>query len=246
MAIILVTFTLGAIGNFVYSKVEVAAVLWTISLFALADFLLSLGKLSVISGVKRFAVDGVVVAFLWLPSYPIMHELYRSQHAALISGDLKPFNGGSSHATISPTIKIDEGGSFIWAGKKGPIFTLDREDFSINRDNRGRLLVSTQVRDGMGNFVGTIKNNHWEVSNSKTACWDKNYTDKALEIMDGRGRIVLQLQFLDPDTIELQVDWRDERGDRVKLVGKGYTDRDGIKPIFKYPSTEHWGEFDEQ
>jgi len=75
----------------------------------------------------------------------------------------------------------------------------------------------------------------------KSSCWDKNYADDLLEVKDGRGRVVLQIRLL-PDVVQLQVEWADRNF--TVMEDRKYTEEDGITPVFKYPSDEHWGELD--
>jgi len=100
-------------------------------------------------------------------------------------------------------------------------------------------------RDRSGNLVANVKDNHWDVSDSKQSCWDKNYTNDALEVKDGRGRVVLQVRLL-ADGVRLQAEWHDENGKLLlQFTDNRYTDYDGIAPLFKYPSSDHWGEMTE-
>jgi hypothetical protein len=71
--------------------------------------------------------------------------------------------------------------------------------------------------------------------------WDKNYTDDSLEVKDGRGRVVLQVRML-PDRVEFQAEYPD--GDTGLLEDGFYSKEDGITPMFKYPSSDYWRDFD--
>jgi hypothetical protein len=104
--------------------------------------------------------------------------------------------------------------------------------------------------------------NHWTVSKSQSAVWDKNYTSNALEVKDGRGRVVLQVIML-PDRVQIQGEWWHEDGNGGRIVRPFpsdpvktgpvfvmmtplfHTDEPHIEPIVKYPSKNHFGEFDE-
>src|SRR5207253_2723448 len=60
----------------------------------------------------------------------------------------------------------------------------------------GELLLTVQIRDWHGNTVVDIVDNNWTIS-SHGASWEKNYTDNALEVLDERKRVVLQVQVYD-------------------------------------------------
>jgi len=91
-------------------------------------------------------------------------------------------------------------------------------------------------------LIVEIVRNHWTVN--KANSWDKNYDDDSLEVKDSRVRVVLQVRIF-PDAVHLQVEFRSGRGANSYFVEDGqYTEGDGIRPMFLYPSTDHWGEFD--
>ena len=68
--------------------------------------------------------------------------------------------------------------------------------FDVRRSREGELLVTADVKDKDGHPIVEINENHWKVSPSKNVCWDKNYTKNALEVLDGRQHVVLQLEIL--------------------------------------------------
>jgi hypothetical protein len=249
MAVILFTLCGGLIGNFVFNRIEVAGVLWTVSLAALADWLLSWGKLATIRGVKRVLCDTAIVAVVWWPTYPIAGSQYRQQHAALLSGTLR----AHGKPTLSvPSLQVGNGGTlFAWTGKSGQPMMASvnkptdaiSDKITIERGNNGEVLFSTTIRDSANNLIVEIVKNHWRIGDAKTSCWDKNYTDDMLEVKDGTGRVVLQVRLL-PDVVQLQAEWPG-RDSSLTEAGK-YTKGNGITPVFKYPSEEHWGELDSQ
>jgi hypothetical protein len=88
--------------------------------------------------------------------------------------------------------------------------------------------------------------------------WDKNYTGDTLEVRDGRDKIVLKVRIL-PDRVQLEGEWHNEQGVGVRLAQthaplieggaqiiplQSFDDDPAITitPIFKYPSSEHFGE----
>jgi len=241
VAVIVFTFFGGLIGNFVFNKIEWAAFLWTVSLIALSDLVVSFWKLSALRGFWRFLVVLLIAALLWWPSYPFVWNQYRVQHAALTSGVLRARSDSRDHSQEIPKFQIGSNG--IVLGFKSSVNTQVKtpaDKIRIIR-NGNQLKFSTTVRDKEGNLIVEIVDNAWRVSPSTANCWDKNYTDDALEVKDGRGRVVLQVKLL-PDRVQLQVEWPN-MGDS-SMVGANYSQEDGIKPMFKYPSNEHWGELD--
>lgn len=115
------------------------------------------------------------------------------------------------------------------------------------------IKVSTLVRDENGNLIAELIDNEWKVNPSNS--FDRNYSKDALEVKNNRGEVVLQIRLF-PDKVQLAgVFWGadgegitiEQRSNEsewacIKLLGKG-TPYDAIKPIFKYPSGLHLGEF---
>ena len=229
------TFAGGLWCNVAFSKVELAATFWTFMLGFLADLALSFGKLANIKLGKRLLLDGCIVGLLWCPTYPFFRSQYKSQHAALVEGVLRARRDGKDHSHEMPMIQLGDGPKF------GFNFQFPKDDLKIRRDGN-EIKFSTTVRDTAGNLVVEVVDNHWRVSSSQANCWDKNYTDDSLEVKDGTGRVVLQVRLL-PDRIQIQAEWPTSQN---KLVdGRFFTERYGITPKFKYPSADHFGEFDE-
>jgi hypothetical protein len=129
----------------------------------------------------------------------------------------------------------DAGVRIEW-GKKSPLFT-------------------THVRDRNGNLVVEVIQNHWRVYPMYAA--EKNYKRDALEVQDSAGHLVLQTRIL-PDRIALQGEWWDTQGRGIRLRNAPENSTQGsevdylgrqnqhieslIKPMFLYPSKEHWRE----
>jgi hypothetical protein len=247
LAIICATFAGGLIGNFYFNKIEVASALWTVTLLAVADLLLSFVTKFSIRWVFRIVLDFFLVGVMWAGSYPLVYNQYRSQHAALTSGVLRARPDGKDHSKEEPILQLGETGvSFIWTGKSNSLISNDYDKIKIVRVGN-EIKLSVTVRDRFDNLIVEIVDNVWRVSKSETDCWDKNYTDDSLEVKDGRGRVVLQVRLL-PDRVQMQVEWPTQGGrymDNVIHQGKPfYTPEEGIRPRFQYPSSEHWGELD--
>jgi hypothetical protein len=186
------------------------------------------------------------VVLIWL-SYPSIHESYLSEKAAALSGDLVPSDDGKDHSTDPPRVRVGSS-TMRWATEDGGTFVQMHADrLSVSR-TKGKLQFSTTVRDGSGNMVVEVVNNHWMVS-TRPFCWDKNYTDHMLEVKDGKGRVVLQVR-LTSDYVQIQGEWHDSplkdptgRGTRIVEEGE-YDEVEGIRPVFLYPSEKYWGKLD--
>jgi hypothetical protein len=234
------TFAAGIVGNFAFSKIEIAVVFWFLTLVAIGDLV------SLYVGTKlvgKFAIVAVVVGVGFFLSHSWIYDQYQSQHAALPSGVLVTPSDGKDHSTEPPILEIGDGDAyFVWVGNQdSPLFHFWHDKLRIRRDGN-RILVSITVKDSQGNLIVEIKDNAWTVS--KTGLWDKNYTDNSLEVKDARGRIVLQLRLL-PDRVQFQLELPNQGDFKIVEQGK-YSDDDGIVPRFKYPSKDHWGELDDE
>jgi hypothetical protein len=170
---------------------------------------------------------------------------------------------GSDSADSDPNIQFgpeSDATKFRWAGPKDePQLKILGDRFFVRMEN-GKLLLTTRVRDRNGAIVVDIVDNKWTISSAQNVSWDKNYLKNALEVKDGRGRVVLQLLLL-TDVVRVQGEWWTEDGngarvlrpypfDRIRtgpvvveMTPKFHPDDPHIEPIFKYPSKEYWGEF---
>jgi hypothetical protein len=189
---------------------------------------------------------------------------WREEKASVLSGELCSFRSfsGICYTPPVPIIEIaDSGTKFIW-GSSNP---MEMGEFAHNvgfRIENGRhgIELSTPVLDRSGKKIANIEKNHWTVM-PQPGIWDKNYTENALEIKDSREQVVLQIRFLS-DRIQIAAEWRDQFGrgqewskcpnstkDHASCIspwGSPQTELQNeliIEPIFKYPSSEYWGEF---
>lgn len=155
---------------------------------------------------------------------------------------------GNSDAVINHVL-VGEGDTFnIFGGIKGldwfPIW------FRIEKD---RVYVSADIRDQTGRIVAIIKDNEWQVNQNNI--FDRNYTRNSLEVIDQKGRVVLQVVLVN-DTIQVQARFYDAKGRVYTIIGdpqmRGGAISFGppgsvyaaihIQPMFRYPSEEHFGE----
>ena len=177
------------------------------------------------------------------------------------SGTLRRITGEviiSADDKVYPKLEFgDSGAILIYAGEPGqPLFSFfEGCHLTVIRDGN-RVLVSTDIFDQKGQLVARLALNEWQVN--PNASFDRNYTDDALEVMDDKGDVVLQVRLVE-DRIQLQGKFYGPDG-RGVAFGKG-TNGAGepggvmemtgpnnlvlkmkISPIFRYPSDLHLGE----
>jgi hypothetical protein len=155
-----------------------------------------------------------------------------------------------------PSIEIGNGGAiFFWGGPKDePIFDFTNDIKLKIELIRGKIHVSTKVKDDSGNIVAEIIRNQWKVAHPP-ANWDRSYNKDALEVIDPKGKVILQVKVL-KDRVQIQGDWKQKDGLAIRFVqepGQGaggrIVIRDGIfrktdpeiKPMFEYPSERNLG-----
>lgn len=144
--------------------------------------------------------------------------------------------------------RIDQGGP---AGT--PHFNFGGTSLLVEEVD-GRLCVSTQIRDCDGKIIAELTKNEWSLGGS--AIFDRNYTDDALEVRDQYGEVVFQVRLF-PDRVQVQGKFVGVDGFGTAILGpakKGEGSRIvrstlpeykevRIEPIFRYPSSLHFGEF---
>jgi len=169
------------------------------------------------------------------------------------AGQLKPEKKTtllSGKDSIYPELEIgDSGAVFVYGGPIGsPIFKL-AEDNEIKIELlNGQIQISTKILDIKGKIIAEIIDNEWRVNPHNA--WDRNYTKNALEVRDPCGDIVFQA-ILVGNRVQLQLMLYTYEGKMFGLVSEGpgkgglivLNQKYKIKPIFKYPSDLHFGEF---
>jgi hypothetical protein len=199
----------------------------------------------------------ILTIVAWEVSETSLYRKWREEKAAALEGDLFL---ASSNATRK-VIEFGAGGMRAEADANGRALSFYADANLDVRNDDGHLLLSTVVRDQQGKVVVKIENNHWSVSPDKGICLDKNYSDDALEVKDGRDHIVLQMR-LYPDRIQLQGEWFNDKGEPVMVAVNPKTkgtvifvkglkydpnvEAIVIRPLFQYPSATHWAEWVKQ
>jgi hypothetical protein len=240
-------------------------VLWIVSWGIILHFAHSfVPGVLILPVVVRVSLAVGASAFLVAGLYNPIFRLWREEKAQAFSGELdapvdedRP-DGSSFLIQIGAT---NDGGTLSWnGGSTKPIFDVVGSKMTARREG-GKLLLSVDVRQrATGAVILSIVDNKWTVSSAQNVVWDKNYTRNALEVKDGRGRVVFQV-ILAADRIHIQGEWWHEDGSGGRVVRpfpyhrgeqdaefilmtpKYFPDESAIEPIFKYPSKEYWGEF---
>jgi hypothetical protein len=153
----------------------------------------------------------------------------------------------------------DSGTKFFWGGKEGsPMFNFYGSDIIVEAIGNSTK-ITTQIKDDNGDLVAEIIRNEWKVA-PPPKTWDRNYSNDVLEVINPKGKVVLQVRVL-PDRIQLQGEWRGDANHGIRLVKSddirqaggvfvvfgpmlpnGPPNSPEIKRIFAYPSEFHFGE----
>jgi hypothetical protein len=256
VAIVLITVALGLGVNFIFQKVEVAAILWFVALIFLLDLLFTSELLRNLPNRARLtlaaelfvAISSVSLWFIW--------PLYQAQHSALLDGDLFGAETYPYHNPVVPQVKIGDSKTVIIAApQKEPIpyFQPFPDAAFLVELGREGPLVTTTVRDRNGNVVVDVNRNHWTVY--PPYCLDKNYSTRALEVRNSSGHVVLQLELtIKPfPQVQVQGEWWSNEDRGLRILGEGGHGEvvplspqnqhlgELINDMFQYPSKYHLG-----
>ncbi|MHC4702332.1 MAG: hypothetical protein ACYTFQ_17330, partial [Planctomycetota bacterium] len=116
--------------------------------------------------------------------------------------------------------------------------------FRIEND---RVYVSADIRDPTGSIIAQIKNNEWQVNQNNI--FDRNYTRNSVEVVDQEGQVVLQVVLV-KDVIQVQARFYNSEGKVYTIYGDpqmgggaiSFGAEVRIRPMFRYPSQDHFGE----
>jgi hypothetical protein len=192
----------------------------------------------------------------------VAHSQWTQEQASLTEGDLRgareDFNDGKLRGF--PFVQIADSTIFAMAPQKPglpppPYFRpFPDAEFRTEFGKKGPM-VTTVVRDSDGHTVVEIDRNRWLIH--RQFCADDNYTDDALEVLDNSSHVVLQIKLL-PDRVQLQGEWWDNQGNGLRMSKSPTGNQTLVSPLgprikrneqlinrmFKYPSKDHWREFD--
>lgn len=203
----------------------------------------------------RVALSMIVVALWSVALLPHAKSQWREEMAGKTQGRLLPLAGDLLDTRV--LVQVGDSTSTLDyrnpEPQKRPILGQGDTSFYVWKVN-GAYHITTKIRDSEGKMVVEIGDNKWETTSDRSpALWDKNYDDHALEVLDGKGRVIFQVQML-RDRVRVQGIWQSGDGEAEEIYspGPGANGRVEImrnerltydlRPIFKYPSREHWGE----
>jgi hypothetical protein len=81
---------------------------------------------------------------------------------------------------------------FVMLSNDGVVFDEGSASLLSIKLVKGRLLVTTQIRDERGELIAQMKDNEWQ-HQRQPAIFDRNYTRDVLEIKDKTGKVALQV-----------------------------------------------------
>jgi len=125
----------------------------------------------------------------------IVRSEQQRQQAAKYSGVLRgpALTILSPIKDIYPKLKLGDSNTFFsWQGDQGQsLLSMVEGNELVISIEKGRLKLSTQIRDTHGELVAEIIGNEWKLR--KENLWERNYDKNALEVRDAKGDVVLQV-----------------------------------------------------
>jgi hypothetical protein len=241
-----------------FLKVTLAWFAGFICLFAIAGYIGNLERTVDVKKWKITAIQAAIIIVGTLIESAGLYPVWRKEMAASMEGDLLGANESfdDGQARFIPPVQIGKSGTKIFQPPGSPPFwqPFPDADFKLEPGKRGPM-VSTTIRDGDGHIAASIDKNHWKVF--APFCADKNYTNDglSLEILDSSLHVVFQLRLM-PDAVQVQGEWWDNQGQGKRMLEDLNSNRsvleylgprqkkndDLIKPMFVYPSSDHWEE----
>jgi len=210
----------------------------------------------------RYAKTIGVKAVAWLLLFLLVVDIYHEIHVRS-ANELD-----AAKKSASGIIEFGEFKNDKWIfeiGQSGALLSgLDASDWlgenCYFRSTRGQLLVTCVIRDELGNIVAKIVDNEWQVNQNNI--FDRNFSDNAFEVVSQAGDVVFQMRAV-KNRLQVQLNLYNKNGD---LLYVGTVKRPGsradqgvvlkgknalrplpkIGPIFRYPSSLHFGELLEQ
>lgn len=144
-----------------------------------------------------------------------------------------------------PSIKLGTA-KLIWQGPEGEPAILIGDDPIRVWIEDGELKISTVIRDKDGKIIAKLEANEWQVN--PNLIFDRNFDDRAVEVINEEGEVILQADF-DGESVVFAGIFYLEDGSRV-AIGENVIERrppgeelqTSFDLIFKYPSRMHPGE----
>jgi len=235
------------------------SMMWSYISIGATALIIILGLLF-IRGAWQVKAGIIVLALLVLTAQVFVIRAQReekqvSRYAGVLEG--KPITVLSAGQQVYPRLQLGNSKSIlVWQGPKGePIMKVFEDtDLTIWIENDA-LKISTKIRNKKGEMVAELIGNEWKAKPEKM--WDRNYTDNALEVIDERGDVILQV-LIREDVIQFAAKMYSSTGlgiglgsaedPELGMVGVievrplGQPLELVIEPIFEYPSELHLGE----
>ena len=123
----------------------------------------------------------------------------------------------SSNSTSIPAFAFGFGAARITAAVPDGVVLRDRDRPILSvAVERGKLVVSATFISASGEILAEIDRNHWILNPG--SFFQRNFTDDALEVIDTKGNVVLQLLLVD-GTVFLQGVLRCRSGRGIEIFG---------------------------
>lgn len=209
---------------------------------------------------SAYAICSVFV-FLLVDKETKVKELTNAKAGVLQSESQPIIQNGKMMTTM--TLQIGQrGGTFIapagniinFSPTNGIFIGAEENDQNLFAENaisltmnNGLMYLSAQIRDCSGHIVAEIKNNEWVINTN--SAYDRNYSKNALEVKDNNGEVVLQVRYF-PNKVQFLAKLYNSEGRGMAILEGGTVSwsspprilKGRIDPIFKYPSSLHFGE----
>ena len=114
-----------------------------------------------------------------------------------------------------------------------------------------KLLVSANITNAYGEFIGWIRNNNWKsISPDSLVIGDRNYNDHAFEVVDEYYNPIFSVQIIGSNEIRIAGIFRNDnetaiisnKGGGIWVNMSGFTRQEieqVLVPLFRYPSDKY-------
>lgn len=171
----------------------------------------------------------------------IKEDMY-SKNAGILSGKL------GDKSIVNPAIGFETANIIFINHSKGEKLGLLGIPLDIWIENN-ELKVSASIRDKSGQIIAILNENEWDLKNKD---YDRNFDDKALEVINNENEVVFQIKFNDEfvqiwgvfynkDGTGSYIEQLNESGLVMGGLNKNETKIINVKKIFRYPSELYFG-----
>lgn len=185
----------------------------------------------------------VIVAILFVSLIGAVYQQHQDELAAQYAENSGKLTGTIEDKNVTyPILKIGTA-QFVQQGPQGtPMFMIGSDPLTVWLEN-GELKVNLTLRDQNGDVIAKLVANEWQVN--PNLIFDRNFDDRALEVINAKGDVVLQLVF-DGTAVQFCGKFYLSDGSQVgigdNIIEKapaGTPLKLTFAPIFKYPSTQY-------